>query len=117
MPNKIKAPSAGKLIFLDDGDAELIKFTGLEISSFNAMLVACALWTSANAAKIVRGGFLSLPEGQTEAGNMILTGSVDPVCDPKEWVDPDDFNREVNENQWFQRCRLIYLLGNSHAEP
>ena len=35
-----------------------------------------------------------------EAGNMILTGSVDPECDPKEWVDPDDFNREVSENQW-----------------
>ena len=35
-----------------------------------------------------------------EAGNMILTGSVDPVCDPKEWVDPDNFNREVTANQW-----------------
>jgi len=35
-----------------------------------------------------------------EAGNMILTGSVDPECDPKEWVDPDDFDREVSESQW-----------------
>jgi sarcosine oxidase subunit beta len=35
-----------------------------------------------------------------EAGNMILTGSVDPECDPKEWVDPDDFDRQVSERQW-----------------
>jgi sarcosine oxidase subunit beta len=35
-----------------------------------------------------------------EAGNMMLTGSVDPECDPKEWVDPDDFDREVSESQW-----------------
>lgn len=35
-----------------------------------------------------------------EAGNMILTGSVDPACDPKEWVDPDDFDREVSDSQW-----------------
>ena len=35
-----------------------------------------------------------------EAGNMILTGSVDPACDPKEWVDPDNFDRQVSESQW-----------------
>jgi len=35
-----------------------------------------------------------------EAGNMILTGSVDPECDPKEWVDPDNFDRRVSESQW-----------------
>ena len=35
-----------------------------------------------------------------EAGNMILTGSVDPACDPKEWVDPDNFDRQVSERQW-----------------
>ena len=35
-----------------------------------------------------------------EAGNRILTGSVDPECDPKEWVDPDDFDREVSDAQW-----------------
>lgn len=49
----------------------LIKFTGLEISSFNAMLVACVLWTSANASEIIRGGILSLPEGQTEAADSL----------------------------------------------
>jgi sarcosine oxidase subunit beta len=35
-----------------------------------------------------------------EAGDMILTGSVDPECDPKEWVDPDNFDRQVSERQW-----------------
>ena len=35
-----------------------------------------------------------------EAGNMILTGSVDPECDPKEWVDPDNFDRQVSKSQW-----------------
>jgi len=35
-----------------------------------------------------------------EAGNQILTGSVDPECDPREWVDPDNFDREVSEAQW-----------------
>jgi sarcosine oxidase subunit beta len=36
-----------------------------------------------------------------EVGEMLLVGSQDPECDPKEWVDdPDDFNREVTEEQW-----------------
>jgi len=35
-----------------------------------------------------------------ESGGMILTGSVDPACDPKEFVDPDDFDREVSRPQW-----------------
>lgn len=46
---------------------EIVRYVGLEISSFNAMLVACIFWTSANAAEIIRGGILSLPTGQTEA--------------------------------------------------
>jgi len=35
-----------------------------------------------------------------ELGNTILFGSEDPECDLKEWVDPDDFNRDVTEAQW-----------------
>ncbi len=36
-----------------------------------------------------------------ETGNMLLVGSQDPECDPKEWVeDPDNFNREVTNEQW-----------------
>jgi sarcosine oxidase subunit beta len=34
-----------------------------------------------------------------EIGNHILIGSEDPPCDKREWVDPDDFNREFTE-QW-----------------
>jgi sarcosine oxidase subunit beta len=34
-----------------------------------------------------------------ETGNHILIGSEDPECDPREWVDPDDFNRDFTE-QW-----------------
>lgn len=45
----------------------MVSFLGLDISSFNAMLIACVFWTSANAAEIVRGGILSLPYGQKEA--------------------------------------------------
>ncbi len=35
-----------------------------------------------------------------EAGNMILTGSVDPECDRKDFVDPDNFNGQVTTEQW-----------------
>jgi sarcosine oxidase subunit beta len=34
-----------------------------------------------------------------ETGNHILIGSEDPACDEREWVDPDDFNRDFTE-QW-----------------
>ena len=34
-----------------------------------------------------------------EHGNYILIGSEDPECDEREWVDPDDYNREFTE-QW-----------------
>ena len=36
-----------------------------------------------------------------EVGNMILVGSEDPACDEPEWVDdPDQFNRDVTDDQW-----------------
>jgi sarcosine oxidase subunit beta len=36
-----------------------------------------------------------------ETGNLLLIGSQDPECDPKEWVDnPDNYNREVSNEQW-----------------
>jgi sarcosine oxidase subunit beta len=48
-----------------------------------------------------------------EAGNMILTGSVDPACDPQEWVDPDNFDRQVSESQWqAQVYRLARRIPN-----
>jgi sarcosine oxidase, subunit beta len=36
-----------------------------------------------------------------EAGNHLLIGSQDPACDPQVWVsDPDDFDRDLTEDQW-----------------
>ena len=36
-----------------------------------------------------------------EVGNNLLLGSQDPDCDPKEWItDPDDFNRQLTDDQW-----------------
>ena len=34
-----------------------------------------------------------------ELGNHVLVGSEDPPCDPREWVDPDDYNTEFTD-QW-----------------
>ncbi len=42
-----------------------------EINEFNAMLIACVLWTSANAAEIVRGAVQAIPFGQTEAATAL----------------------------------------------
>lgn len=42
-----------------------------------------------------------------EVGNYILTGSEDPDCDPKEWIDdPDNFNRNLTEQAKAQAYRL-----------
>jgi polar amino acid transport system permease protein len=43
------------------------EFAKVSLSSFDAMLISCVLWTSANAAEIVRGAVQSIPFGQTEA--------------------------------------------------
>jgi sarcosine oxidase subunit beta len=34
-----------------------------------------------------------------EVGNHVLIGSEDPECDPREWVDPDDFESNFTD-QW-----------------
>jgi sarcosine oxidase, subunit beta len=34
-----------------------------------------------------------------EKGGFLLVGSEDPPCDPREWVDPDDYDRNFSE-QW-----------------
>jgi polar amino acid transport system permease protein len=46
-------------------------FFDIFISSFMAMLVSAVLWTSANAAEIVRGAVQSIPFGQTEAAGAL----------------------------------------------
>jgi sarcosine oxidase subunit beta len=33
-----------------------------------------------------------------ETGNHLLIGSEDPECDPREWVDPDDYNKDFTDN-------------------
>jgi sarcosine oxidase subunit beta len=49
-----------------------------------------------------------------ETGNLLLVGSQDPECDPKEWVDnPDEFDRDVSEAQWqAQVFRLAQRIPN-----
>lgn len=51
-----------------------------------------------------------------EVGNHILLGSQDPECDPQIWVpNPDEFDREVTEEQWqvqvLRLARRIPSLG------
>jgi sarcosine oxidase subunit beta len=41
-----------------------------------------------------------------EVGNHVLVGSEDPDCDTREWVDPDDFNRDFTEQARIQTMRL-----------
>ncbi|MEK0085574.1 NAD(P)/FAD-dependent oxidoreductase [Benzoatithermus flavus] len=36
---------------------------------------------------------------RSDIGNKLLIGGLEPACDPLEWVDPDDWNRELTE-QW-----------------
>ena len=46
-----------------------------------------------------------------EVGNHILSGSEDPDCDPKEWIeDPDDFNRNLTDQARAQACRLALRI-------
>ena len=53
-------------------------------------------------------------------GNNILIGSEDPECDVKEWVDPDDFDQEIRDDQWeaqVLRCaRRVEGLGLPHEK-
>ena len=41
-----------------------------------------------------------------ESGNHILAGSEDPPCDTREWVDPDDYDRNFTEQWRVQAMRL-----------
>ncbi len=46
-----------------------------------------------------------------EVGNHILSGSEDPECDPKQWIeDPDNFNRNLTEQAKVQACRLALRI-------
>ena len=49
-----------------------------------------------------------------EHGNNILIGSEDPECDPKEWVDDEDYNRDFTD-QWtvqaYRYAQRVPTLG------
>jgi sarcosine oxidase subunit beta len=36
---------------------------------------------------------------RSDTGNKLLIGGLEPACDPLEWTDADDWNRELTE-QW-----------------
>jgi sarcosine oxidase subunit beta len=35
-----------------------------------------------------------------EVGNNVLLGSVDAACDPSDYVDPDDYDKTIDREQW-----------------
>jgi sarcosine oxidase subunit beta len=45
-----------------------------------------------------------------ELGNHVLAGSEDPACDPHEWVDPDDFNRDFTDQWKTQALRIAQRM-------
>ncbi|RTZ96034.1 MAG: FAD-binding oxidoreductase [Deltaproteobacteria bacterium] len=46
-----------------------------------------------------------------EVGNHILSGSEDPECDPRQWIDdPDDFNRNLTDQARAQALRLALRI-------
>ena len=45
-----------------------------------------------------------------EVGNHILVGSEDPECDEREWVDPDDYNRQFTDQWKAQVYRLAQRI-------
>jgi sarcosine oxidase subunit beta len=53
-----------------------------------------------------------------EVGNNVLIGSVDPDCDDREFVDPDDYDTSLTEEQWnaqvLRANRRIPSLGVPH---
>ncbi|MCP3939704.1 MAG: FAD-binding oxidoreductase [Actinomycetia bacterium] len=53
-----------------------------------------------------------------EVGNNVLVGSGDPTCDEREYVDPDDYNTNLTEDQWnaqvLRANRRIPSLGVPH---
>ncbi len=55
-----------------------------------------------------------------EVGNNILIGSGDPVCDEREFVDPDDYDQTVGDEQWevqvLRANRRIPGLGMPHEK-
>lgn len=55
-----------------------------------------------------------------EVGNHILVGSTDPACDEKQWVEPDDFDETISQDQWnaqvWRAARRFPELGQPHRK-
>lgn len=55
-----------------------------------------------------------------ETGNNILIGSVDPDCDPREFVDPDNYDTTLSQDQWeaqvLRANRRMPTLGVPHEK-
>ena len=53
-----------------------------------------------------------------EVGNNVLLGSVDAECDGREFVDPDDYDRSIDREQWhtqvLRATRRMPGLGMPH---
>ncbi|SME89780.1 sarcosine oxidase subunit beta [Tistlia consotensis] len=45
-----------------------------------------------------------------EKGNFLLIGSEDPECDPREWVDPDDYDTNFTEQWRIQALRTAQRI-------
>lgn len=45
-----------------------------------------------------------------EKGNFLLVGSEDPECDPREWVDPDAWDRNFSEQWRIQALRAAQRI-------
>jgi sarcosine oxidase subunit beta len=52
-----------------------------------------------------------------EVGNHILIGSEDPPCDERQWVDPDDFNRDFTDQWQAQAMRLAQRMPDLGIPP
>ncbi|HJL77465.1 MAG TPA: FAD-dependent oxidoreductase [Acidimicrobiales bacterium] len=55
-----------------------------------------------------------------ETGNNVLIGSVDPKCDDREFVDPDDYDTVLSQDQWeaqvLRANRRMPTLGIPHEK-
>ncbi len=55
-----------------------------------------------------------------ESGGNIMVGSVEPECDELEWVDPDDFDETVTEDEFqlamMRTARRMPELGIPHSK-
>jgi len=55
-----------------------------------------------------------------EVGNNVLIGSVDAECDPRDFVDPDDYDKRISDDQWeaqvLRANRRIPTLGVPHEK-